>query len=437
MRVLEWIAEDRVDSEAVADRSVIEAIADAGHESIRILPATSEGDPARPTRETAGLRRLRWNPAQAGWYEAAEVDGICESNRGRGIDLVWARGRSAWRAARRAAVRLDAPLWIELGSIEEAAALSSVPRGVDLLLTVASSAEVEHLRPAVRDHLLRNLADPPLADTPPADTPLIVPPAIAAPARRAIVEDAEDAERAARIVVANTGRRLGSAGVRLIATLIERVLAWNVAAPDPGIATVEMPRRRVELYLEDPLAERVAVRRLLARFGVGVPSAAGPRQSAERSDASAPCSNNRVVRIPPLGRCRGTLGDGDLVFAPQPLLRHRPAVVEAIAAGALFASPPDPELASWFGDGRGGIPLPTRGSGPSRAAAVDEMLQTLASPESRRTLHARASAGLAPMLDPTTRIEAVLSAMARVASPHKLANLRSMASVSTSEPPLP
>jgi len=396
VRVLEWIAQDRVDAEAAADRPVIEALHEAGHESMRILPTSSEGDPAQPIRETAGLRRLPWTPHRAAWFEGGEVDAICEFHRGRGIDLVWARGRSAWSAAIRAAARLEAPLWIELGSIVEAGALARIPRNVDVLLTVATSAETEHLRGGLASRLLLTAEG----------GPLIVPPAMAAPRRHA--DGARD--RRSKIVIVNPGRRPNAAAVHLVGTLIERVQAWNrhlhSASPRDGTNAA-----LVEIFIEDPLAGRPAIRRLLARLDADVPT---PRNLEEATPSK------RVVRVPPLGRCRGAIGEGDAVVAPQALLRQRPAVIEAVAAGAIFVSPRDPELADWFGNGVGGLELPRPGHDADSGAVIDELLETLATP-GRRHGAAEATRRLGTLLDPATRTNAVRETFERVSGPHRIA----------------
>jgi len=422
MRILEWMSEDRVDSEAAADLPVIEAIADAGHESIRILPSSSEGDPAKPIRETAGVRRLPWNPARAAWFESGEIDAICSFHRGRGIDLVWARGRGAWRAAIRAAIRLEAPLWIELGSIMEASSLPRVPRGTDLLLTVASHAEAECLKADLRDRLLRTANG----------DPLLVPPAISIiPGPRHTARS----EAMAKIVIANPGRRPTAACLRLLETVISTVITRVQRRPpdlqgpdhqapdqlDPDHEAHQhdprsdlpqhRPHRPLEVFLEDPLGEHPSVQRLLRRLGVDLPGTRDRGETARRAS---------VVRIPPLGRCRGVLGDGDALIAPQPLLRQRPAVLEAVAAGTLFASPPDPELEPWFSEGRGGVELPLRGDAARRSVGIETVLDALNDPEQRRILAGDAIHGLGALLDPRTRVAGVHSALGRVVGPHHI-----------------
>lgn len=412
MRILEWIAEDRVDSEAAADRAVIAAIAESGHEEIRVLPSRSESDPARPVRETAGVRRLPWNPRQARWYEAGEVDAICASSRGRGIDLVWARGRDAWRAATRAAARLEAPLWIELGSIVEAAALSRPPRGVDLLLTVASAAEMDCLPVPLRDRLVTDVKG----------EPLLVPPAISEPPERGrLGVSASGPTPSCKIVLAHPGRRPNAHGQRLLRTVIERVHARNRDrrhASANGLSG-DPP---IEVFLEDPLGDRPAIRRLLRRLGVDVPTpdVLDVPKTGQTSDKAARIADERIVRIPPLGRCRGVLGEGDALIAIQPLLRQRPAVIEALAAGAVFASPTDPELASWFGGDAGGIDLPLGGNALDRETAVDALLDAVEDDARRRNHAAAMRRRLAPLLTPRTRVDAVAEVLSRVSAPHQI-----------------
>jgi len=429
MRVLEWISADRVDAEAIADVPVIEAIAAAGHEEIRILPLESEADPARPIRETAGIRRLPWDPRQAFWYEAGEVDAIVRAHRGKGIDLVWARGRTAWRAAARAARRLQAPLWIELGSLDEAASLRRVPRGVDLLLTVATDAEADRLQRGLAGRLLQD------AD----GRHLKVPPAIGASSPRPAGPDSEDLHR---IVIVDPGRPPTRSGLRFAETLLEEILQRpprsepppsepSPSTPSDEPSSVPLPSGstdgassdasgsgafggdpRFEIFIEEPLGDRASIRRLLARL-------------ADRERSTSPSRppvvpHAGVVRIPPLGRCRGVLGDGDLLVAPRPLHRLRPAVVEALGASTLLASPPDPELDDWLGDGEAGILVTPRSDSATRRREAIELLDILRRPDRRRAITQTARDRLAPLLDPTTRVRGVLEAIERVAEPHTI-----------------
>lgn len=396
MRVLQWLAEDRVDSEAAADRPVIEAISQIGHDLIRVLPSSSDADPARPIRETAGVRRLSWHPGQIRWFEGGEVDAICEAHRGRGIDLVWIRGRAAWWAGLRSARRLDAPCWIELGSLPEATALRHPPRDVDLILTVATPAEAECLGARLRDRLLLD------AD----GAPLIVPPAIAPPREDRATTGGGGIANGTKVVLVHPGRRPNADCIRTLAAVIESVRdrIESGSGHDGSSEAV--------VFLEDPLGDRKAVRRVLRRIRPEAPDGGG---------GEASCRHGGIVRIPPLGRCRGALGDGDVLIAPQPLLRQRPAVVEAVANGAIFASPRDPELESWFTGGPGAIELPQRERRAERAAALEDLFSVLESPARRGEFRSAMTRQLGPLLDPNHRRTAVLTALERVSGPHQAA----------------
>ncbi|MHC4868257.1 MAG: hypothetical protein ACYTE2_00995, partial [Planctomycetota bacterium] len=62
----------------------------------------------------------------------------------------------------------------------------------------------------------------------------------------------------------------------------------------------------IEVFLEDPLGDRPAIRRLLRRLGADVPTpdVLDVPKTGQTSDKAAGIADERIVRIPPLGRCR-------------------------------------------------------------------------------------------------------------------------------------
>lgn len=373
MRLLEWIDAARRDSESVADDAVIEALLADGHRLVRALPGGADDDPtAQRLPDGPSLRRLDW-PTPSRWSEGAAVRDLCRSLEGRGIDAIWARGHGIWSPAASAARRLEVPLWLELGSAEEALATKPISGREDLAATIPTPAFATLLHPRVRDRLLTVESREPQGT--PGRVPLLVPPPIAGPIRASAARQRVEVVPTAKAIVvlaADRARRRESA--------LERALeAIGRLAKDP--------LARFELFLEDRSGESESLQVAIGRASLG----------------------SRATRLPTLASCRGLLGMETLLVSTAPIGRIEPSLVEAIARGSRFVGIAGPALKGWFVDGREGRVLP---SGASTDAWEQALRAAFAEPP-----RASAPAGVQRFLDPSARVEAVRSVLRRLDGP--------------------
>ena len=154
MRLLEWIDEERRDSEAIGDAPILEGLIGDGHRVVRLVAGGADVDPsASTTPESAALRRLAWR-SPSRWSESAAIREVCLAIEGRGLDAVWARGRDIWSPAIAIAARCSVPIWLEIGSAEEAAAARTLRGLADFVVTVPCPSFATLLPARVRGHLL-------------------------------------------------------------------------------------------------------------------------------------------------------------------------------------------------------------------------------------------------------------------------------------------
>lgn len=375
MRLLEWIDEERRDSESIGDAPILEGLLADGHRLVRVV-AGGETDPtASRVSDNASLRRLDWK-APSRWGEAAAVRSICQSIEGRGIDAVWARGRGVWSPAIAAAAHFSVPIWLEIGSADEAAAARSLRSLADFLVTVPCPSFATLLHPRVRSHLLSVESREPGAES--GRVPLAVPPPIelaprvADPRRDAVESDGALPARAVVVLA-------GTPPIRELPALDRVLTSLARLAKDPSL--------RFELFLEEPLGDLKSVPRRLASLGLA----------------------ERATRLPRLARCRGVLGGESILASPAPLGRLEPSVVEAMARGGRFVGVSGPAVRGWFVDGRDGRLL---GSRADRSQWETALRDALSSP-----IATGPPAGVQRWLLPGARLEAIRSVLRRLEGP--------------------
>jgi hypothetical protein len=382
MRILEWIDADRRDSESAGDAPILEALIGDGHRLVRLVPGGGEEDPSSAqVPDQAALKRIDWR-APSRWSEPSAVRALCGELEGRGLDAIWARGRGVWSSANAVANRLLVPLWIELGSAEEARATRAIRGLADFVVTVPCPAFATLLHPRFRDHLLS--CEPRERAAGSGRVPLTVPPPIAFRSTQTVPPslttdgpipsaDSEPTPRAIVLLAGDEPSRSSAAFDRLLRALSR--IARDATLP-------------FELFLEEPLGDRAAAARSLTA-----------RRLADR-----------VTRLPPLSRCRGVLGPEAILVAHSPLGRLEPGLIEALARGSRFVGVGGPALRGWFVDGREGRLLGPRGEVSLWETAIRDAIS--AKPPSHAT------AGLARWLAPSARIDAVRSSLRRLQGPH-------------------
>lgn len=383
MRILEWIDASRRDSESAGDAPVLDALIGDGHRLVRILPGGSPEDPsAEPLPDRPTLRRFDWR-SPSRWSEPSALRALCGELEGRGLDAIWARGRGVWSAAHAVARRFSVPIWLELGSAEEARATRSIRGLEDFVVTVPCPAFATLLHPRVRSHLLSCESRERTADS--GRVPLTVPPPLAIATGGAGSSRPTEGESRGEGHSGPSPRAIillaGDAPPRR-ATVVDRALAAIARLAED--ATIDF-----ELFLEEPLSDQAVVARSLA----------------------ARTLVDRTTRLPPLSRCRGVLGPETILVATSPLGRLEPSLIEALARGSRFVGVGGAALQGWFVDGREGLLL-----GPHADAARWEtsLRDAIASIPTRLP-----SAGLERWLPRNARIEAVRSVFRRLEGPHQ------------------
>lgn len=372
MRLLEWIDQERRDSESIGDTPVLEGLIADGHRIVRVVASDEEDPTAARLPESASLRRLTWS-SPSRWGEAAAIRTICQAIEARGIDAIWVRGRGVWSPAIAAAERMSVPIWLEIGSADEAAASRSLRSLADFLVTVPCPSFATLLHPRIRDHLLRVEQREPGTES--GRVPLAVPPPIELPTRLR----GEAAERSAAGMARAVVVLAGLSTTRPRPSLDRLLGSLSRLAEDPSLS--------FELFLEEPLGDLKSMPRRLASLGLA----------------------ERVTRLPPLSRCRGVLGGESIIASPAPLARLEPSLVEAMARGARFVGVSGPALRGWFVDGRDGRLL---GSRTDRQHWESALRDAMASPTSIDPTE-----GVRRWLVPDARLKAVRSVLRRLEGP--------------------
>lgn len=383
MRILEWIDGDRRDSESIGDAAILEALVEDGHRLVRLVPGGASEDPTSEAMpERAALKRLGWR-SPSRWSEPSAVRTLCHDLEARGIDAVWARGRGIWSAATAVANRFSVPLWLELGSAEEARAARSIRGLGDFVATVPCPSFATLLHPRIRERLLSCEAREPGAES--GRVPLAVPPPLALANLEVARSRSDRAEGGAHEVSPQPPRAMvllaGNEPIRRAASLDRALAAIARLARDPTTP--------VELFLEEPLGDRAIVTRSL--------------NSARLA--------GRAIRLPPLARCRAILGSEAILVATSPLGRLEPSLIEALARGSRFVGVGGSALRGWFVDGREGRLLGLRADSAHWEAAFRD---AIALPSQDRP-----PPGLSRWLHPEARIEAIRSVLRRLEGPLK------------------
>lgn len=376
MRLLEWIDPERRDSEAIGDTPILEGLLADGHRIVRVVADGDEDPTADRVPESAALRRMTWRTPSR-WGEAAAIQVVCQAIEARGIDAVWARGRAVWSPAIATASRFSVPIWLEIGSADEAAAARTLRNVSDFVATVPCPSFATLLHARVRSHLLSVESRDPGAES--GRTPLAVPPPIKfaaatppAPGGSAPPEGALATARAVVILAGHPPIRTPQVLERLLASL-------SRIAKDPTLP--------FEIFLEEPLGELTSVTRRATSLGLA----------------------ERITRLPPLSRCRGVLGHESILASPTALGRLEPSFLEALARGSRFVGVGGPALRGWFVDGRDGRLLGARADRPHWEAALRDAIAAPASSEPTPGVRRWMVAG--------ARLEAVRSALRRLEGP--------------------
>lgn len=377
MRLLEWIDEERRDSEAIGDAPILEGLIGDGHRMVRLVAGGADVDPTvSAIPESAALRRLAWR-SPSRWSESAAIRAVGHAIEGRGLDAVWARGRAIWSPAIAIAARCSVPIWLEIGSAEEAAAARTLRGLRDFLVTVPCPSFATLLPARVRGHLPS--VDRRDAGSEPGRVPLAVPPPLLlAPSTARVREhggsDDSTSPRARAVVL------LAGAAPRRPPQGLDRVLA--------SLARISTdPTLPFELFLEERAGELAPMPRRLASLGLA----------------------DRVTRLPPLSQCRGVLGGEAILVSPEPLGRLEPSLIEAMARGSRFVGVSGPALRGWFVDGRDGRLLAARSDRSQWEAALRD---AIAAPTT-----GDAPAGVHRWLARGARLEAVRSVLRRLEGP--------------------
>lgn len=377
MRLLEWIDEERRDSEAIGDAPILEGLIGDGHRVVRLVAGGADVDPSASTiPESAALRRLAWS-SPSRWSESAAIREVCLAIEGRGLDAVWARGRDIWSPAIAIAARCSVPIWLEIGSAEEAAAARTLRGLADFVVTVPCPSFATLLPARVRGHLLSVERRDAGSDS--GRVPLAVPPPLlfashATGAREHAGSDDSTSPQARAVIL------LAGTAPRRPPQVLDRVLA-SLAR----IATdATLP---FELFLEERADELAPMPRRLASLGLA----------------------DRVTRLPPLSQCRGVLGGEAILVSPAPLGRLEPSLIEAMARGSRFVGVSGPALRGWFVDGRDGRLLAARSDRSQWEASLRD---AISAPTAGQT-----PAGVHRWLARGARLEAVRSVLRRLEGP--------------------
>ena len=377
MRILEWIDQDRFDSESLADAATLAALLEDGHRILRVLPTNSGGDPTEATLPSSrSLRRFEWAGASR-WRERGEVARLCDRFEESTVDVVWLRGRGVWSPGRRAASMLSTGCWIELGSLQEATATRSLRGGDDLVLSVPVPSFSTSLPAEIRRRVAH--VEPPTGSAPERGgrTPLSVPPPLQPPMP---ITASTNTDGPFPMVVLSGGRSASDRGRdRCLAAIAA------IARKNPGA---------FEVFLEDPIVEVPGVRKLLATSGL----------------------QPVVTAIPSIRRCRGMLAQPAILVVPTPVGRLEPAVLEAVSRGARVVATADPAQRDWLGDRQRGVVVPPRASAGRWESALVEAMASPPQP---------APPMIERWLDPALRIEAVRSVLRRFEGPIRVGFRRS------------
>lgn len=370
MQVLECIDRARLLSEGPGDATVLAALLDRGIAWTRVLPCDPGDDPSsRELPDTPRLRRLQANFSLPRWLLPGERLRIARRAASDGVGLVWIRGLEAWEFARPLASELGVPAVIEIGSAAEAVRSRRFrdASASTLALTVAGAGLLG---------LLHRGRSAPLVP------PAIVPPTIPAAAPGAAAADAS-AESAA------TGPAMAvSAAIAVLAGPRGTHNASHLAAIRAiGDALRESPTSAAtSILLETPLLEHPTIRRTIRAAGLA----------------------SRVSTMPSLCHCRSILAEAAAVVAPLPLGRPEPALLEAVAAGAVVVTAADP-AADWIEDRRSAfVVAPPRRRG-AWAKAIAAALTLRDGPGERLAAWRRGCReAVADLTDPSHRIAAML-----------------------------
>jgi hypothetical protein len=369
MQVLECIDRARLRSEGPGDAAVLAPLLERGIAWTRVLPCDPGDDPSlRELPDTSRLRRLQADFSLPRWLLPGERLRIARHAASEGVGLVWIRGLAAWEFARPLAAELEVPAVIEIGSAAEAKRARRF-RGIaasTLALTVAG--------PGLLPMLHRGRATPLLP-------PAVVPPRpdASSATAEASAAAAADGDGRAIAVLAGPGGSHGASHLAAIRAIAEVLRGASAAAA--GEATA--------ILLEPPLLEHASIRHAL-------------RASSLASRASS---------MPPLWHARSLLAETAAVVLPMPLGRPEPAMLEAVAAGAVVVTVADP-AADWIDDRRSAfvVASPRRRGGWAKAiAAALELRQDRGDgSEALRTWRRNSRDAVADLVDPSHRIAAML-----------------------------
>lgn len=381
MRILEWIDGDRRDSESIGDAPILESLLSDGHRLIRVVAGGAAEDPATDAMpERGALKRFDWR-SPSRWSEPSAIRSLCHDLEGRGLDAVWARGRGIWSAATAVANRFSVPVWLELGSAEEARAARSIRGLGDFVATVPCPSFATLLHPRVRDRLLSCEAREGGAES--GRVPLAVPPPLSKSGLETIHRPAARTEASGDPNPALPPRAMvllaGTEPLRRRQALDRALAAIARLAKDPTTP--------IELFLEEPLGDVAVAARSLASAGLA----------------------GSAIRLPPLARCRAILGPEAILVATSPLGRLEPGLIEALARGSRFVGVGGAALRGWFVDGREGRLLASRSDVAHWETALRDAIAAATTPEP--------PPGLARWLHPEARITAIRSVLRRLEGP--------------------